>query len=137
MPVGQHCQLHTATSSFPPHKSKLQMPATASLCRFVLGYILERKSQDDLRSSTQDGRLTHQKYRITLSRVANKLYLIEGHVKDLGASFKGGFCCGRNKAGYGVAATRVASSLMEQGVQFCEKAYLMSVGWRLFSPPLD
>jgi ERCC4-type nuclease len=59
----------------------------------VLGYILERKSQDDLRSSKKDGRLSHQKYRLTSSRVANKLYLVEGDVKQLGAAYAGGCPC--------------------------------------------
>eukprot|EP00743_Colponemidia_sp_Colp-15_P007532 GILK01008143.1.p1 GENE.GILK01008143.1~~GILK01008143.1.p1 ORF type:complete len:485 (+),score=71.81 GILK01008143.1:44-1498(+) len=47
---------------------------------FVLDYVLERKTADDLASSIVDGRYEEQKYRLQRCGVQNVIYMIEGEL---------------------------------------------------------
>ena len=45
---------------------------------YVLDYVVERKTADDLASSIMDGRYKEQKYRLFMSKIPNVYYLVEG-----------------------------------------------------------
>lgn len=45
---------------------------------YVLDFIVERKTADDLAASIMDGRYEEQKYRLKICGINNVVYLVEG-----------------------------------------------------------
>ena len=45
---------------------------------YVLDFIVERKTADDLAASIMDGRYEEQKYRLKMCGINNVVYLVEG-----------------------------------------------------------
>ena len=59
-------------------KSKKKKAAPALFTDYVLDFIVERKTADDLAASIMDGRYEEQKYRLKMCGINNVVYLVEG-----------------------------------------------------------
>ena len=58
--------------------TKKKQQATETFTDYVLDFIVERKTADDLAASIMDGRYEEQKYRLKTCGINNVVYLVEG-----------------------------------------------------------
>lgn len=59
-------------------KSKKNAQKAPLFTDYVLDFIVERKTADDLAASIMDGRYEEQKYRLKNCGINNVVYLVEG-----------------------------------------------------------
>lgn len=59
-------------------KKTKKQPAAKEFTDYILDFIVERKTADDLAASIMDGRYDEQKFRLKHCGLNNVIYLIEG-----------------------------------------------------------
>lgn len=66
------------TKKAAPKKTKKKAAPLPEYKDYVLDFIVERKTADDLAASIMDGRYEEQKFRLKHCEIKNVIYLIEG-----------------------------------------------------------